>query len=178
MSKILVVSDNHGDRAILETIVAREEAHVDRMLHLGDSQLKDSDEIWEHFDVVTGNVDFYPYPETLMIDTPEGKIFMTHGHLYNVRNDRQILAKAAKQEGAQIALFGHIHITTQEYIDDIWCINPGSISQPRGHFQEPTYAIIDWEENQQPQVTFYTREGEAVSDIEVPENATDEVYGD
>ncbi|MCI5774979.1 MAG: YfcE family phosphodiesterase [Aerococcus sp.] len=178
MSRILIVSDNHGDHEILETIVARESSRVDRMLHLGDSELKNDDPIWKNFDVVTGNVDFYPYPEALTIDVPEGKLFMTHGHLYNVRSNRQTLAQAAKAAGASIALFGHIHVTTQENIDGVWCINPGSISQPRGHFQTPTYGIIDWNAGQRPQVTFYSREGEEIIDSEVPENTTPDVYED
>ena len=84
--KYLVVSDNHGDRSILVEIVNRYVGMVDHMFHCGDSELKSNDELWEHFTVVTGNCDYDPgYKKEQIITIGDDIIYMTHGHLSNVR---------------------------------------------------------------------------------------------
>ncbi|WP_270635274.1 metallophosphoesterase family protein [Limosilactobacillus mucosae] len=47
--KALFVSDNHGDRAILQKIAARFGNEVDIMLHCGDSNLEPSESAKQHF---------------------------------------------------------------------------------------------------------------------------------
>ena len=52
--KALFVSDNHGDRAILQKIAARFSNEVDIMLHCGDSNLEPSDPVMQPFKTVIG----------------------------------------------------------------------------------------------------------------------------
>ena len=108
--KYLIVSDNHGDRNILVEIVNRYVDRVDHMFHCGDSELKANDELWEHFTVVTGNCDYDPgYKKEQVVSIGDDVIYMTHGHLSNVRFGLTMLSLQAQEAGANIALFGHIH---------------------------------------------------------------------
>jgi len=141
--RYLVVSDSHGNREILESIANQWESEVTAMFHCGDSELQTSDEIWNHYFVVGGNMDFDPgFPNTFVQRFEDDKIFMTHGHLFGINFNFDRLDTAAKAEKANIVLFGHLHRVSCELIDDMIFINPGSISQPRGPIQEKCYCII------------------------------------
>ena len=50
--KILVVSDNHGDRDCLVDLVNHYEGQVDALFHCGDSELEPTDELWQKLIVV------------------------------------------------------------------------------------------------------------------------------
>lgn len=142
--KYLVVSDNHGDREILVELAARYRDTVDRLLHCGDSELSPNDPLWTDFEVVRGNCDYDPaFPEKRIIKTAADTLFMTHGHLFNVRFGLTSLALEAEACGATIALFGHTHEIGCEMHQQVLFLNPGSISQPRGAIQIQSYALIE-----------------------------------
>ena len=66
---IIVMSDSHGDRAIVEEIRNHYIGKVDAIFHNGDSELPSDDEVWQGIQVVAGNMDFYDgYPERLVTD--------------------------------------------------------------------------------------------------------------
>ncbi|MDT2702169.1 metallophosphoesterase [Enterococcus dongliensis] len=163
--KYLVVSDNHGDRNILVEIVNRYVGMVDHMFHCGDSELAANDELWNHFTVVTGNCDYdLEYKEEQIIETEEDVIYMTHGHRSNVRFGLTMLSIRAQEVGANIALFGHIHQAVADYDKHILFVNPGSISQPRGPVQIPSYAIID-SEKEGYHLQFYNRSHQPIEEL-------------
>lgn len=163
--KYLVVSDNHGDRNILSEIVNRYMGLVDRMFHCGDSELEANDELWNHFTVVAGNCDYDPdYKAEQIITIEDDVIYLVHGHRSNVRFGLTMLSVRAQEVGANIALFGHIHQAVAEYDKNILFVNPGSISQPRGPVQIPSYAIID-SENKSYHVQFYNRSHQPIEEL-------------
>lgn len=142
--KYLVVSDNHGDRDVLVDIANTYRSKVDKMFHCGDSELEPTDIIWNDFIVVKGNCDYNPeFPAAIVEETSEDTIFMTHGHLANVRLGLTTLALQAEEVNATMALFGHTHEIGCEMHNHILFLNPGSISQPRGPIQLKSYAIIE-----------------------------------
>lgn len=142
--KYLVVSDNHGDREILVELVEKYEQHVDYLLHCGDSELEDTDSIWEKMLPVSGNCDYYgDYPVERVIDTGVDRIYITHGHRANVRFGLNQLALKAEAENCNLIFFGHTHQIGCEMVQQRLFLNPGSISQPRGTILIPSYAIID-----------------------------------
>jgi putative phosphoesterase len=142
--KYLVVSDNHGDRDILVDLADTYRGKVDRMFHCGDSELEPTDALWQDFIVVKGNCDYDPeFPNQIVEQTEIDRIFMTHGHLANVRFGLTTLAMQAAEESANIALFGHTHEIGCEVRANILYLNPGSISQPRGPIQLKSYAMIE-----------------------------------
>ena len=156
--KILVVSDNHGDRDCLVDLVNHYEGQVDALFHCGDSELEPTDELWQKFIVVQGNCDFYDeFPKTVTKKVGDLVIYMTHGHLANVRMGLTTLALQAEEAGATIALFGHTHVLGAERHNNILFVNPGSIRLPRGPVQEKTYAIIE-STPEQYLVQYYNKE--------------------
>lgn len=142
--KYLVVSDNHGDRDVLVDLAATYRGKVDKLFHCGDSELEANDVLWNDFIVVRGNCDYTSeFPETIVEKIGEDTIFMTHGHLANVRSGLTTLALKAEQVKATIVLFGHTHEIGCEVRANVLYLNPGSISQPRGAIQLKSYAIIE-----------------------------------
>ncbi|WP_238140673.1 metallophosphoesterase family protein, partial [Streptococcus suis] len=52
---ILVMSDSHGDRQIVEEIKKHYFGKVDAIFHNGDSELDSQDSLWDGIQVVNGN---------------------------------------------------------------------------------------------------------------------------
>ena len=80
---------------------------------------------------VAGNCDRYCAPqyacELLVCSVGGVKIFMTHGHRYGVKAGDEALLAAAREQGAQIVLYGHTHrAVCRRETDGIWVMNPGS----------------------------------------------------
>lgn len=163
MVKILVTSDNHGERAILEELINLYRNEVDYFLHCGDSELDISDPLWQKFQTVRGNCDYEPYLTHRVVETSVGNIFLTHGHLIGVKHDLQALKDLAKEENCFLACFGHSHVPTYKILE-IPCLNPGSIRLPRGGYRQGTYAIIDWN-GKDCFVNFYNRTHKDVTEL-------------
>ena len=129
------------------------------------SELKANDELWEYFTVVTGNCDYDPgYKKEQVVSIGDDVIYMTHGHLSNVRFGLTMLSLQAQEAGANIALFGHIHQAVAELDKNILFVNPGSISQPRGPVRIPSYAIID-SENNEYRIQYYNRAHQPIEEL-------------
>lgn len=142
--KYLVVSDNHGDREILVDLVTQYKGQVDAMFHCGDSELDPNDELWNNFVVVKGNCDYYnEFPQAVTKTIGNDTIFMTHGHLVNIKSGLNTIALKASEANATVVLFGHTHEIGCEMHRNTLFLNPGSIRQPRGPIQIKSYAIIE-----------------------------------
>ena len=89
---------------------------------------------------VRGNCDAYSRSdaeENLLFNADGVRIFMTHGHRYNVKLGYESLANAAHFSGAQLALFGHTHEADFLRMGDVTLFNPGSAGMGR-----QTYGMI------------------------------------
>ncbi len=163
--RVLVVSDSHGDREILVELVERYKDKVDQLFHCGDSELEATDSVWDSMMTVRGNMDFTDeYALTQVADVQNERIFMAHGHRLDVNYNMQELVYAAKEVNAAYAFYGHTHIAKVEIIDNIVVVNPGSISEPRGHYPVPTYAIVESNEHQIG-VTYFNRAHRAIEEL-------------
>src|SRR5699024_11815700 len=91
----------------------------------------------------------------------EAQAFYTHGHFYDVKKTRQILAERAREYGAKYAFYGHSHIAKAENVDGVYCINPGSISESKGQWPE-SYAVLDTENDI---VSFYDRSHQILEEV-------------
>lgn len=141
---IIVMSDSHGDAEIVADIKDHYLGKVDAIFHNGDSELTDTDPLWQGIQVVGGNMDFYPgYPDRLVTDLGGTRIAQTHGHLYHINFDFNRLDLWAQEEAAVICLFGHLHTPLAFMLGKTLFVNPGSISQPRGPINERLYAKIE-----------------------------------
>lgn len=157
MTKLLVVSDSHGLTKRLETIAERHE--VDLNIHCGDSELEKTAQALDRFTVVKGNCDFENrFPEYEVIDIDGLRIFVTHGHLYDVKSSLMQLRYRALELESDIVLFGHSHIAYCEQIDQQLFINPGSIRQAR-YWNVRSYCLITWQTPSKIEVKFYDISG-------------------
>ena len=155
MKKLLVISDSHGNHAMIHRVVEQERP-FDYLVHCGDIEGKMQDILApEPFGVycVCGNCDSYgSYPAELTFDAEGHRIFITHGHRYGVHGGSALLAAAAVARGADIALYGHTHRPEISYNEEngVFIINPGSIALPRTGSPKGNYAVITLEEGQKP----------------------------
>ncbi|MDE7424130.1 MAG: metallophosphoesterase [Lachnospiraceae bacterium] len=146
--RIMIVSDTHGNNRYLNKAI-EEAGAFDLFLHLGD--LEGSEHFIDAFvqskkEMIAGNNDYYvDYPNEKIIEVAGYRIWMTHGHRYQVYTGVSFLRDAAIKKGVDIVLFGHIH---QPYLEqeDLIILNPGSISLPRQSDRIPTYAIMEIDE--------------------------------
>lgn len=138
--KIIIVSDSHGKRDVLYHLL-EEHQDADAFLHCGDIELAESE--FPMYQTVTGNNDLFTnYPLEKVIEVGEHRIYMTHGHILNIRNRHDHLIKKAKEHGCDIACYGHSHISVIEEKDGVLIINPGSVWRSRDG-KGPSYAILN-----------------------------------
>lgn len=163
----LIVSDAHGDRGILEKLVADYRGRVQAMFYVGDSELKHDDEVFDALLPVVGNMDRDPmFPDDRLYQEQQVSIYIAHGHLYHTERSLSQLEAAAQAQNANVVLTGHTHQLGAEMIDGILYINPGSIAFPRGQYAylKGTYAILSVLPDRFD-VQFYTRDEQPVEEL-------------
>ena len=160
-SKLLVVSDSHGKPWILKSILYNFGKECDALFFCGDgmpdliSVLEEAyldpelmSVIPEVIFFVHGNGDNSTIPlltnERNLIQVPVElkaavsgkKIFMTHGHSYNVYFGTKDLALSGEKKGADLIFYGHTHFPAVQKKKipgkETVILNPGSCSLPRG----------------------------------------------
>lgn len=142
MYKILVFSDTHSRTENCEQLLF-ENPDTNMVIHAGDC-VEDAQRLSYifpqiNFKIVNGNNDiFSSEKDELIFDVCNIKIFLTHGHAYSVKQDVSRLVRRAKENGAQLAIFGHTHKKYLKKEDGIYVLNPGAA----GSLIEPTYAVI------------------------------------
>lgn len=139
---IIIMSDSHGDRQIVQDIKERYLGKVDAILHNGDSELPVDDPIWNGISVVCGNCDFGDYPDQRVLNFGDITIAQTHGHLFGINFGFERLDYWAQEVNAAICTYGHLHRAAVWQLGKTIFINPGSVLQPRGDIMERLYARV------------------------------------
>ena len=143
---ILVLSDSHSKRGMIEEAINRQIKKHDAIIFLGDG-LRDiisADAGDIPIYSVAGNCDAgsvfcdsnTPIEQNLIIG--EKRIFFTHGHKYGVKSTLSPLFCEGVTRGADIILFGHTHMPFEKVLTsdndygiatdkDVYVMNPGSI---------------------------------------------------
>jgi putative phosphoesterase len=137
MLRALILSDIHGETTTLRWLleeVWKQVGPIDAYICLGDG-VRDFDNAEgfirnrdEHATMyaVRGNCDFTAaHPDRLVIHLGGLKIYLTHGHIHRVKGGLDYLRSAAREAGADIALYGHTHRANVEYTTP-WLLNPGA----------------------------------------------------
>lgn len=132
MVKFGVVSDSHGAKIRTEMFaeVVRREKY-DFIVFLGDG-LSDMRALSKLVDceirTVAGNCDFAIGVDRELQFTVEGVRFVAlHGDKYSVKYDLTGLSYHAESVNAQVALFGHTHRPTCEWLGNAILVNPGAL---------------------------------------------------
>ena len=160
--KIGLVSDSHGSTGDLDLMLSRPEIRDVRLwLFAGDVAMDAA-----YLDMVTpedvevikvaGNNDWpgTNLPDYETLDIAGHTILLTHGHIFGVNFGRQKLAQAAKDVGADIAVYGHTHVAENTVIDGVMILNPGSIARPRDE-RNGSFMVMDLLPAKQPVVKLY-----------------------
>lgn len=145
MKKIFVFSDTHGSTDGCIRII-EQATQIDAIIHCGD-YVRDADDLQSLFPKipihnVRGNCDFMAFePNDKIIAIDGVKIFITHGHSYNVKTSLRELKAKGHELNADAVVFGHTHIPVIELDDGMITLNPGSSGQVG------TYAVITIKNN-------------------------------
>lgn len=129
--KILVVSDSH-DR--LENLMKMWEREVPSVVLFAGDYSEDCEELSyiypkSKYYIVRGNCDYMDGTKEDIEELFLGdkKIFLTHGHLFNVKSNYDHIRIETKERGADICIFGHTHKPYIENKDNIILFNPGAV---------------------------------------------------
>ena len=139
--KLLVLSDSHKRMQYMYQAVEREKP--DLIIHLGDHD-RDAERLAEQYPEipvwsVCGNCDYGTGPERIVQDLEGVRIFATHGHTLMVKYGLLRATLAAKEEKANVLLFGHTHEALCDWHRGLWYVNPGTCSGSG----PVTYAVLE-----------------------------------
>lgn len=131
--KVLVFSDSHGRRELLDRMLSNEPA-CKEVIFLGDG-MRDIEWVKEfypdkRFTVVKGNNDWSYNISGEAYRHIEGvTLFACHGDYLGVRTSLSQVYKKASSVGASLALYGHTHVakTSVDPLSDVTAINPGAL---------------------------------------------------
>lgn len=154
--KILIVSDSHGNHDLVRRAVGQE-APIDLLIHAGDVE-GDLERVLgpaREYEIraVSGNMDWSDRLEDELCFPAAGHvIYVTHGHRLGVHGGTKRLRERAKKLGADIAVYGHIHMPVLETEDGITVINPGSVAKPRQEGRRKSYAVLNIREDGETEI--------------------------
>ncbi len=143
--RVGILSDTHGDIDLAEAAILQME-DVDLILHAGDTYA-DMIKLSHKFDIemigVRGNIGHVDEGAAeLVLELNGFRVFLVHGHHYDVKHNLMRLFYRAKEIEADIVVYGHTHVAMSAVEDDILFLNPGSVGFPRGKYKN-SYAILD-----------------------------------
>ncbi|TQQ85451.1 metallophosphoesterase [Peptacetobacter hominis] len=145
--KIGVVSDTHRMTRFMDKAVPYLE-ECDLIIHAGDNYI-DARYLYDATGVnvlaVVGNCDWDDAEDELFFEAGGKKFFVCHGDRYDVKYGTNMLQTKAERMGADVAVFGHSHVTHIETVNGILYINPGSMALPRGG-SDRGFVILDIKE--------------------------------
>lgn len=143
--KMIVLSDSHGRIGIIRKIAEAEQPEF--VLHLGDYD-RDCKKALDSYRViqVRGNCDYgSTEEEERFLDFGATKIWLTHGHRYQVKSGLDRLIRAGEQKGAAVILYGHTHRSYLLQTAAYTVMNPGT--------PDETYGIIEIENGKLRNIT-------------------------
>ena len=150
--KLLLVSDSHGTNTYLKALIERMkcEGGIDAVLHAGDGAA-DADllNVIAPVHKVRGNCDppLRYVAQELTLRFGPNVIYLSHGNLHRVKRTLGLLAAAAGEAGAGVAVYGHTHRQQIDLMDRIYLVNPGALFVGE-------YALLHLQPDGTPRVEF------------------------
>lgn len=153
MNRIAIVSDTHC-KGVISLANKLSNMDLDLLIFLGD--MFEDGEILENKTGlktinILGNND-YSLENTIsseqILEINGQNIFACHGHRYKVKSSFTQLSYRAEELKADICLFGHSHIYTNEKINGIYYFNPGSPSYPRSFDRIKSFGLMLIDDNE------------------------------
>ncbi len=135
MRNLLIISDTHKDTALIEELLKKYEGYT--VFHCGDFCVDEEILKKNNITYVFGNCDHKGDIYDIILEMDSKKIFITHGHKYNVKFGLEKIYFKALELGCDYVFFGHTHQPLNIECNGIHFINPGSLKYGR------TYALIE-----------------------------------
>lgn len=131
MKNVLVVSDSHGNKENLKTLI--ETGNYDYVFFLGDLISDVSEVKHNNLIKVRGNWDVnFTVKGTEVLQIEGVKIMLTHGHAFGVKTGIDKLISKAKKLNVKLVCYGHTHVANFVEVDGIGFLNPGAYSSFKG----------------------------------------------
>ena len=113
--KILILSDSHSKTIDFNF------SDFDYVIHAGDTH----EDLEGRCIYAKGNCDYYG-PNEVRVNLFDKKFYITHGHLYGVKNGYDRITYKGFEEEADFVIFGHTHIPYFSKERNTIFINPGA----------------------------------------------------
>lgn len=144
--KLIVFSDSHRELSHMREIIQKKKP--DYVFHLGDHD-SDAEQLCREFPtlpvaMVRGNCDGWSDTSVTLILALGGlKFFLCHGHTLGVKSNYLRAVYTAREQDADVLLFGHTHEAYHERMErrgekPLYVLNPGSC----GYGYRPTYGFF------------------------------------
>lgn len=147
--RIAIAGDTHGEITLLVRVL-KNVVKPALLLFTGDhyrDAIKIGDTLRIPVKAVAGNCDHRQAgPGEEIVIVQGHRILLVHGHQYKVKTSMLPLKLRAGEVRAEVVCFGHTHQAGCELVDNIWFINPGSPTYPRGG--EPSLAVVEIDSQQ------------------------------
>lgn len=153
MERAIIFSDSHNSFSSMMTAMEKA-GDVKYIIHAGDvlNDVEDLKIMYPRHNIiyVKGNNDYWDRetPEDRIFELGGVRIFLTHGHNYGVKTTVSRLAHETAKRGAQLCIFGHTHVKTDEILNGVRLYNPGSARRSygimevgNGNFDIKTYEL-------------------------------------
>lgn len=147
--KVLIVSDTHRHEENLIKAIEQNKP-FDYLIHLGD--VEGSEDYIRRMVtcpvcMVCGNNDFFSdLPKEIETTIGPFKVLLTHGNYYYVSLGTEEIRRQAVSRGVDIVMFGHTHKPYLEVEEHVTVLNPGSLSYPRQDGRQPSYILMEIDE--------------------------------
>lgn len=139
MIKVVVLSDSHGNFNQVKSLIDLEKPN--KVIFTGDgiSQIEEVSYLFPEieFFLVRGNCDIFVrrYKEVEIFQLEDIKVLITHGHLFDVKREMELLEREAENQKVDLVCFGHTHIPYEIEKNGITYLNPGA-------FKDGRYALL------------------------------------
>ncbi|MDR1353336.1 MAG: metallophosphoesterase family protein [Treponema sp.] len=142
---VLVISDTHGCvKPFAAALRWAAERGIGRGLFLGDGaddiRAEETGTILD-WTAVRGNMDGAG-PLSAVAEFAGRRLYLAHGHAFQLNLGLDLLAAAARAAGAEAALFGHTHVPCFGFFDGMAFLNPGSAGRPRSR-HGASFAVLE-----------------------------------
>ncbi|WP_162257567.1 metallophosphoesterase family protein [Holzapfeliella floricola] len=167
MTKVLIMSDTHGQTALMHDVIKRHRAEVDKIIHAGDGQFASSDDITNVIAVCGNMAEEIKLPDEKTLEIDDTRLLLCHGHLdENIAYSPMRLQFKGLENQTNVLVFGHTHQPFASYFDDLLLLNPGSLAKSRDIRLKATgtYAILTIT-TQNYLVDFYNQEGDLLPSL-------------
>lgn len=144
-TKILILSDTHGDFEIINII--KDYENPNWIIHCGDHGLSEDELDSLGIIYVCGNNDWIGELEKFF-SIENFNFALTHSHIIDYKQDLvKGLYNRYQEKNIDFILYGHTHIQSIQKINNVYLLNPGSLAYPRNKNKQKTYIILNVYQN-------------------------------